>query len=588
MGQKDDNALKHLAEAVTDETAIDWDAERNAHPEHGSRLERLRLVERIATFHRIPWKTPSVDRDASSTQPPFPWCHLKVTEEIGTGSYGTVYRAEDPRLQRAVALKLLHPDLSSQTLAPQRFLEEARRMARVRHPNVLVIHGAGEDRGRVGFWMELIDGSTLEQRLEKEGSFGVGEASLIGIEVCRALAAVHGAGIVHGDVKASNVMRDAGGRILLADFGAGSEVTKAVDAPSNLVGTPLFLAPELLEGAAPSPQADIYALGVLLHRLVSGTFPLSGGTIDELREQHRRGERQRLSDLRPDLPAAWVAIIERCLAGDPAARFKTVGELEDALGLSIREVADATSTSPRAPGGPARGSRTWMFALVAMLAVGASLIWFETHRRARDAGRTAAPGEHRLADAGVGMRSTEDHNVSFEIDARLYRAVGGTKELLPYGSSVGPGDALFMELEGSEDLYVYVLNEDLEGNVFLLFPLADLDVENPLPSGSTHRLPGTCAGVGQDWQVTSRSGHESFLIVASRERLDELEGAIASLTPAVAGRPLSRGAEETQTAALYRGVGGLVSASPDMAEEGTSRLSGVEQGLLRNAEDPRD
>src|SRR5262249_35031691 len=133
------------------------------------------------------------------------WGHLEIFALVGEGSYGEVYRARDVHLDREVALKLLRPGASSST-SDHCALTERRLLARVRHPNVATVYGADRRDGRVGLWMEFIAGHTLSELLRDQGPFGPREAALAGIELCRAVAAVHGQGIVHRDIKAQNVM----------------------------------------------------------------------------------------------------------------------------------------------------------------------------------------------------------------------------------------------------------------------------------------------------------------------------------------------------------------------------------------------
>jgi hypothetical protein len=156
-----------------------------------------------------------------------------------------------------------------------------------------------------------------------------GEATSVGQEVCRALAAVHRANIIHRDVKAHNVMRaHDGGRIILMDFGAGQFVD---DRSSRAQGTPLYLAPEVLRGEDATPRSDIYAAGVLLFHLVTGRYPVEGASPAALIEAHERGERRRLRDERPDLPESFIAIVERALNPDPRRRYSTAGDMEAKL-----------------------------------------------------------------------------------------------------------------------------------------------------------------------------------------------------------------------------------------------------------------
>jgi hypothetical protein len=200
---------------------------------------------------------------------------------------------------------------------------------------VVTVHGVDEQDGRVGLWMDRVHGRTLEELLALLGPCSAREAAAIGIDLCAALAAVHAVGLVHGDLKSQNVMREGtpghaggAGRIVLMDFGsAHSNVGGSASSP----GTPLYTAPEVLRGGKTSPASDLYALGVLLYRLVSGRYPIDARTIEELEAKLERGELTSLRAVRPDLPNAFVAVVERALAPDPAHRFHDAAEMERAL-----------------------------------------------------------------------------------------------------------------------------------------------------------------------------------------------------------------------------------------------------------------
>ena len=314
-------SLEALLESVADGANIDWDAVETAAKGRDRRLLRhLRLVAGVAEVHRtIPPEDeialPPVDVFGSGHAAPR-WGHLRLLEKIGEGAFGEVYRARDPWLDREVALKLLRPEVADRVPAA-RLVAEARTLARVRHPNVVMVYGADRHDGRVGLWMELVRGRTLAQIVAAEGPFSAAEASVVGQEICRALSAVHAAGLVHRDLKAPNVMREGGGRLVLMDFGAGQ--------------TPLYLGPELLAGGDATTAGDIYALGVLLYYLVTGRYPVTGTSLEELRQAHTRGDRRPLGEARPDLPDVFVAAVERALDPDPARRFASAREMQEGL-----------------------------------------------------------------------------------------------------------------------------------------------------------------------------------------------------------------------------------------------------------------
>ena len=228
------------------------------------------------------------------------WGHLEILERVGSGAFGEVFRARDTRLDRVVALKLLTHEVSG----PDGRVREARLLAKARHANVVVVHGADRIDNRVGIWMEFLEGETLDQILRVRGKLDAREAALIGIDLCRALSAVHATGTIHQDVKLDECHARRGGRIVLMDFGLGRE-TAARGRSSrrrSLSGTPLFMAPEVLAGAEPDVRSDVYSLGVVLFSLVTGSLPVDASSLADLRARHERGAMKHARDLRPDLP----------------------------------------------------------------------------------------------------------------------------------------------------------------------------------------------------------------------------------------------------------------------------------------------
>jgi tetratricopeptide (TPR) repeat protein len=382
-------AFEHLAASVADGDEVDWAArEIEAGTEQQRRILRdLRVIAGIAAFCRTQAgdepPLPVVPPDpAEGSQPPLGrWGPFDLIQQIGEGAFGNVYRARDA-LHRDVALKLLRQ--SSGRSAEQqaaRILHEGRVLARVRHPSVVTVYGAEEHDGRVGLWMEFIEGRTLEALLRVQGAFGAREAALIGRELCRALAAVHGAGLVHRDIKAQNVMREAGGRLVLMDFGAGQVMQDEPRAGHRVTGTPLYLAPELLTGSPASVRSDIYSLGVLLYHLVTGGYPVQAGDLEQLRHAHATGARRRLTDVRPDLPEDFVRVVHRALDGDPARRYASAGAMADALSQTLTLDTWGDTTRPdegraTTPGAVKRFFRrpvAWVAALAVVAALGAGL-----------------------------------------------------------------------------------------------------------------------------------------------------------------------------------------------------------------------
>lgn len=356
----DSAAFDALLGSLADGTPIDWTAlEAEAQDDRGRRRVRnMRLVARVAELHR----SQPIEEDAApeamtaSVEPPATWGRLQLGPRLASGSYGAVYRAHDPSLNRDVALKLLRTRADGADTA--RLLSEAQALAKISHRNVVIVHGADTHDAQSGLWMELIDGETLAALSAARGRLGADETIAIGRDVCRALSAIHAAELVHGDVKTQNVMRESGGRIVLMDFGAG----RRLGATHAATGTPLYLAPEVLAGGPPTRQSDLYSLGVLMFTLLTGRYPYEADGLAGLRRAHADGARVYLRDLRPDLPDALVDTVERALESDAAARFPTAGAMEHAL-----------ANEPR----PQRARWTWpLVALVAAAVVAAAtLMW---------------------------------------------------------------------------------------------------------------------------------------------------------------------------------------------------------------------
>ena len=284
---------------------------------------------------------------------PTSWGRYRLTEKVGEGSFGSVYRALDPDLQREIAIKILHSRVADAHLK-ERLLSEGRALAKVRHPNVVSVFGVEAHGDRVGLCMEFVHGATLESELAgPRDAAPRATRRLVGEEVCRALSAVHAAGFVHRDVKARNVMREEGGRIVLMDFGTGREAEELkAGTRVGLAGTPLYMAPEVLAGLPASESSDVYSVGVLLYHLVTAAYPVEGRSLDELRAAHMQGRGDRPASTAPGLSRPFIRVLDRALAADPQRRHPTADALGEALaGL----VAESQSAQGRASGADCRG-----------------------------------------------------------------------------------------------------------------------------------------------------------------------------------------------------------------------------------------
>lgn len=495
--------------------------------------------------------------DSPAFVPPalFFWGSLRVLERVGEGGGGEVYRAYDPALETVVALKLRKQGASWAGIDPKRFLDEARRLARVRHPNVLAVRGADEHDGRIGLWTDFIEGHSLEDHLRQEGPLSAREAALIGLDLCRALAAVHAKGLVHRDVKTSNVMREQGGRIVLMDFGSVAETATAEEPESGaLDGTPLVMAPEQLRGGPAGSRSDIYALGALLYRLVTCRYPVEANNLPGLLDLHGRGARVPLRDRRPDLPLEFVQVAERALARDPSQRFQSAGAMEAALSASIDE--HPSTGELRSP----RVLRGLLLATAAAVGLTVSVLLISRFTTTLHGPAGNFGGERARDFAGIGASPHPTvPTPRLEAKASLFRRTGSRDRPLPSsGARVRPGDRLFLDLKAQEPMYTYVLNEDDAGAVYVLFPIPGVSPTNPLSPTVRYRLPGSMGDSLVYWTVTSVGGREGVVVIGSRTPLVELEEVVTRVPRAEAGRPLRFGRVDDSRLGSLRSIGGIV------------------------------
>jgi eukaryotic-like serine/threonine-protein kinase len=545
----DDDRLMAIAGAISDGRPVDWTQFEAlvADGADAAILGELRALHQISAAH-------------ASTKS---WDGLELGEIIGQGAFGTVYRGFDSRLEREIAVKISEPADDGAPFDPERAVREARLLAKVQHPNVVTVFGAQRRDDTVAVTMELVNGETLHQLVSQRGPMSASEATLIGLDLCRAIAAVHRANLLHGDIKAHNVMREAGGRIVLMDFGTGRGLGDQVGPGGDLAGTPLYLAPEVFLGRARSAASDIYSLGVLLFFLVTGSYPVDGETSSTIRQGHSAPEtRRRLRDLRPDLPERFIAVVERALSTNPAERLRTAGEFETALMATLPGKGDVTPVNPLSL---SRGSAVLLLSVAALaLAALIAVVTREWPARAID-----SQGSSAGADASVNATQR------YRVEASMYRVDNGRERRLQPGERLIPSDRLFLRFRASLPVYVYVINEDDHGKAMLLFPLPGAP-KTPLPA-SLHTLPGTQGQKTIYWQVTSPGVREHFVLLASPQPLGEMEQIAAGLAQPQFNAKVTTDAPVMPVAPeaglSLRSVGGLVAGSTSAVDRLSARYT---------------
>ncbi len=283
--------------------------------------------------------------------------HYRITGMIGAGGMGEVYRAEDTRLGRSVALKLLPPDVASDDERRQRFLREAQAAARLTHPNVATVYDVGESDARLYLAMELIDGKTLPERAGGR-PLPIAEALEIGAQVADALDEAHRAGIVHRDIKPANVMVDARGRAKVLDFGvarltSGSggdgTATSYATRPGVVMGTLAYMSPEQVQAREVDGRSDIFSLGLVLYEMACGVPAFAGDVPTAVADRILHAQPDAIARFNYDAPAELDRIIRKCLEKDPARRYQSAHELVVDLRNLQRDLGVAHASGAMAP-----------------------------------------------------------------------------------------------------------------------------------------------------------------------------------------------------------------------------------------------
>lgn len=274
----------------------------------------------------------------------------RVLKVLGAGGMGVVFQAEDPHLQRLVALKAMLPGLAASDSAKQRFLREARAAAALKHDHVVTIHQVGEDRGAPYLAMEFLEGEPLDDRLKREGKLPRADVLRIGREMAEGLAAAHERGLIHRDIKPANVwLEGKKGRVKILDFGLARAATDEahLTQPGAVVGTPAYMAPEQGQGKTVDPRCDLFSLGCVLYRMATGAAPFGGTDMISTLMAVATETPRPPQTLEPRLPRALSDLIVNLLAKEPADRPASAQAVIEKLDAIGRELAQPVGVKPR-------------------------------------------------------------------------------------------------------------------------------------------------------------------------------------------------------------------------------------------------
>jgi eukaryotic-like serine/threonine-protein kinase len=295
----------------------------------------------------------------------------ELEELVGTGGMSSVYRARDRQLERPVALKLLHERLGADDEHVTRFRHEAESAARLSHPNIVPVMDRGVDSGRQYIVFEYVDGESLRQLLDREGTLGVRRALEIAIAVADGLAFAHDHGIVHRDVKPQNVLISRDGEIKVTDFGIARSADSGLTQTGTVLGTSNYIAPEQAAGQQVTPAADVYSLGVVLYELLAGDVPFPGGNQVVVALRHAT---EAPPPLPSGVPPRLAAAVTRALAKDPARRFASMADFAAELRACVEEPLPRPKPATRVSHRTRRSGLPLVAALLALIAAATVIV----------------------------------------------------------------------------------------------------------------------------------------------------------------------------------------------------------------------
>lgn len=309
--------------------------------------------------------------------------HFRLIEVLGLGGMGAVYKARDTRLDRFVALKLLHRELSADPAEAARLEQEARLTAAINHPHVVQVYSSGRAHGQIYLVMELVEHGSLDDLMARQSRVPEAQVLRAGLQVARGLQAAHEKGLIHRDVKPANILFSQPETAKIGDFGLAVTAGQHAEAAREIWGTPYYVAPERLNNEPEDFRSDIYSLGATLFHALAGRPPIEGETTSASELRKLKSSPPDLRALVPEISRETARVIAQMIAPDPAARFGSYAELIHAL----ERAAAGTDTAPSAPGKP----RPLLVVVLVIAAAAGGLFYFKQQQQTPPAALSPTP-----------------------------------------------------------------------------------------------------------------------------------------------------------------------------------------------------
>ena len=306
----------------------------------------------------------------------------EIIEQLGQGGMGSVYRVEDTRINEEIALKLIKPEISSDKKTIERFHNELKLTRKIRHKNVSGMFDLGEEKGTYYITMEYVSGQDLKSLIRQTGRLAIPTAISITKQICEGLKEAHNLGIVHRDLKSSNIMIDKAGNARIMDFGiARSSKSKGLTGPSVAIGTPEYMSPEQAEAKAIDHRSDIYSLGVILFEMVTGQLPFRGDSPLSIAIKHKSERPLDPQEINAQIPESLNLLILKCLAKAKEERYQTadqilnrLGEIEKSFPAPTRDISTQSTQKSRDFTVTLNFKKLWIPSLIIIILVVAGMI----------------------------------------------------------------------------------------------------------------------------------------------------------------------------------------------------------------------